>query len=66
MNAEIKKKTDLKDLAALTHSLKWRWGGHLERMDQSREAHATSMWNVKQAKREPGDRRPIGQISTRK
>jgi len=50
MNADIQKRTDLKDLAALAHSLKWRWGGHVAIMDQRREAHATSMWDVRTGK----------------
>jgi len=54
MNADIKKRTDLKDLAALAHSLKWRWGGHMPIMDQRREEHATSIWDVRTGKTETG------------
>jgi hypothetical protein len=50
MNAEIKKRTDVKNLAALAHSLKWRWGGHVAIMDQSRGAYDASMWDVRTGK----------------
>ena len=50
MNAEIKKRTDLKNLAALTHSLKWKWGGHVAIMDQRRGAHDASMRDVRTGK----------------
>jgi hypothetical protein len=40
VNDEIRKRTNRKDLAALAHGLKWRWGGHVAGMDQRRGAHA--------------------------
>jgi hypothetical protein len=52
------------DLSALAHRLKWKWGGHLARMYQRRGAHAASLWDVRTAK--TGDRRPNGQIRSRK
>jgi len=56
MNAEINKRTDFKDLAALTLSLKWIWRGHVARMDQRRGALATSIWDERTGK--TGNGRP--------
>jgi hypothetical protein len=35
-NAEIRNRTSMKDIVAGAHSLKWKWGGHVARMDQRR------------------------------
>ena len=32
-NAEIRKRNNTKDIVAVAHSLKWKWGDHLVRMD---------------------------------
>jgi hypothetical protein len=32
-NDEIRKRNNTKDIVALAHSLKWKWGDHLVRMD---------------------------------
>lgn len=40
-NAEIRKTTNLKDIVAAAHSIKWKWGGHVAGREQCRLAHAT-------------------------
>jgi hypothetical protein len=53
-NAEIRNRTKMKDIVAGAHSLKWKWGGHVARMDQCRWAHDTLMWDVRIGKRRTG------------
>jgi hypothetical protein len=43
-----------KDMVAVAHGLKWKWGGQVARMDQCRWAHATSIWDVRIGKRRTG------------
>jgi hypothetical protein len=40
-NAEIRKGTNMKDILAVTHSLKWKWGGYVAGMEQRRRSHPT-------------------------
>jgi hypothetical protein len=35
-NADARQRTDVKGIMAVAHSLKWKWGGHVARMDQHR------------------------------
>jgi len=46
-NAEIRKTVNMKDIVAVAHSLKWKWGGHVAGMEQRRWTHATSVWDVR-------------------
>jgi hypothetical protein len=34
-NAEIKKTTNMKDIVAVTHSIKWNWGGHRQEWSEA-------------------------------
>ena len=40
-NAEIRKRNNTKDIVAVAHSLKWKWGSHVAGMQQRRWVHAT-------------------------
>jgi hypothetical protein len=53
-NAEMRKTANMKDIVAVAHNLKWKWGGHVAGMEQRRYAHATSMWDVRLGKRRTG------------
>jgi hypothetical protein len=46
-NVEIWQRTNTRDIASAAHSLKWKRGGHVARMDQRRWPHAASMWHVR-------------------
>ena len=53
-NAEMRKTTNMKDIVAVAHNLKWKWGGHVAGTEQRRWTHATSMWDLKLGKRRSG------------
>jgi hypothetical protein len=53
-NAEVRKRTSVKDIVAVAHSLRWTWGGHVARTDQRRWTHATSVWDVRTGERRAG------------
>jgi hypothetical protein len=59
--AEIRKRTNTEDIVTVTHSVKWKWGGHVAGIDQRAWAHAASMWDVRIGKRRTGERRRDGQ-----
>lgn len=44
----------MKDMVAVAHCLRWKWGGQGARMDQRRWAPATSMCDVRTGKRRTG------------
>ena len=44
-NAEVRQRTNVKDIVVVAHSLKWKWGGHVARKDQRGWAQATSLWD---------------------
>ena len=41
---------------AVAHILKWKWGGHVARMDKRRRVQSTSVWDVRLGK--TGNGRP--------
>jgi len=47
MNAEIRQRTNRNDIVSAAHSLKWKWGGHVARMEKRRWPHATPIWGVR-------------------
>jgi hypothetical protein len=47
MNAEGRQRTNMLGIVAVDHSFKWKWGGHVARMDQRWWAQATSMWGIR-------------------
>jgi hypothetical protein len=51
-NAEVRQRTYKKDTVAAAHCLKWKWGGHMVRMDQCKWAQAAPTWSVGTGKRE--------------
>lgn len=53
-NAKIRKTTNMKDIVAVAHSIKWNWGGHVLGMEQCRWPHAASLWDVRLGKRRTG------------
>ena len=46
-NAEVRKRTNTKDIVAVAFSLKWKWGGCVARVDWCRWTHATSVWDIR-------------------
>ena len=65
-NDEIRKPTNMKDMVAVAHSIKWNWGDHVAGMERRRRTQATSVWDVGLGKREPGDRRHVQDSSRRR
>jgi hypothetical protein len=53
-SAEVRQRTNVKDMVTVTHSLMWTWGGHAARTDQRGWAGAASMWDVRIVKRRTG------------
>ena len=51
-NAEVRQRNNTKDNVTVAHSVKWKWRGHMPRMDRCRWADATSMWDVKSRQKE--------------
>ena len=64
-SAEVRQRTNVKDIVAVAHSFKWKWGGHVAGMDQRRWAQATSMWDVSIGKRRTGGPKTDGQTRSR-
>jgi len=54
-NAEIRQRTNTKNIVVAAHSFKWQWGGHVARMDKRRWAHAASMWDIRVGKGRTGN-----------
>ena len=43
-NEDLRKRTNIKDATTLATHTKWKWAGHIMRMDQNRWAHKTTPW----------------------
>jgi hypothetical protein len=52
-NSEVRKTTNT-DIVAAAVSLKWKWVGHVARVDGCRGTHATSVWDVRTGKSRTG------------
>jgi Reverse transcriptase (RNA-dependent DNA polymerase) len=54
-NEKVRKKTQVKDVAATAMELKWRWAGHLARQDEDRISKQIEKWepNNKRSKGRP-------------
>ena len=61
MNAELRQRTNTKDIVALAYSLKCKWRGHVARTDRRSWAQAASMSDVSIAQGKLDDRRLDGQ-----
>ena len=53
-NDIIRKKTRVMDVLATAKKLKWKWGGHVARMEHNRWAMATTIWDPRIGKRSVG------------
>ena len=57
-----RKKNGTNDIVAVAVSLKWKWGGHVARLDRRRWEHAASMWGLRTGKMRMGaTEEPMGQ-----
>ncbi|KAJ4436939.1 hypothetical protein ANN_17071 [Periplaneta americana] len=50
----IRKMTGLQDIVMAAQRLKWKWGGHVSRLNTSRWAYVTNMWDPRTGKRTAG------------
>jgi hypothetical protein len=64
-SAEVRQRTNVKDMVTVAHSLMWTWGGHVARTDQRGWAHAASMWDERICKRRTGRLNTDGQRRSR-
>ena len=53
-NTEIRRKTQVKDASHTAQILKWRWAGHVVRLNHNRWAHTTTLWDPRNGSRGPG------------
>jgi hypothetical protein len=53
-NEELRRRSGIEDAAKAARRLKWRWGGHVVRMDQERWAYATTVWDPGTVRRHRG------------
>jgi hypothetical protein len=42
-NADIRKRKNMKEIVAVAHSLRWKWGGYVAGVEQHRRARTTSI-----------------------
>ena len=52
MNPEIRHRRNTKDIVSVAHSLMWKWGSHVARMDQRRWPHTCIIVGCKDRQRE--------------
>jgi hypothetical protein len=53
-NEELNRRSGIEDEAKAARRLKWRWGGHVARMNQERWAYTTTVWNLRIGRRNRG------------
>ena len=53
----LKKKHRMRDASNLAERLKWKWCGHVARMDNKRWTHKLTMWDPKEGRRNVGSQR---------
>jgi hypothetical protein len=56
-NKELRRRNGIEDAAKAARRLKWRWGGHVTRMDQERWAYAMTVWDPRIGRRNRGSPR---------
>jgi hypothetical protein len=44
-NEELRRRSGIEDAAKAARRQKWRWGGHVARMDQERWTYTTTVWD---------------------
>ncbi|KAJ4437195.1 hypothetical protein ANN_17330 [Periplaneta americana] len=53
-NEELRNRTGMKDALIIAESLKWKWGGHVVRMDHRRWTHRLTLWDPRIGRRRVG------------
>jgi hypothetical protein len=53
-NADVRKQLGTRYVLQTAAQLKWKWGGHVSRLHESRWAYASTMWDPKTGKRNVG------------
>jgi hypothetical protein len=56
-NEEIRHKTGMRGVLNTADRLKWKWGGHVARLDHTRWTHRLTMWDPRIGKRNVGRQR---------
>ena len=54
---DLIKSTGMRDASNLAERLKWRWSGHVARMDNNIWTHKLTMWDPKEGRRNVGRQR---------
>jgi hypothetical protein len=52
---ELRRRSGIEDAAKAAIRQKWRWGGHVARMDHERWAYATTVWDPRIGRRNRGN-----------
>jgi hypothetical protein len=50
----LRRRSGIEDAAKAARRLKWRWGGHVVKMDQERWEYATTVWDPRIGRRNRG------------
>ena len=53
-NSEVRERSRMKDVGNQVQELKWKWRGHMARLQQDRWAHPTTVWDIRNGKRKRG------------
>jgi hypothetical protein len=53
-NTELRRRSGMEDADSRAHLTKWRWGGHVARLDQERWTHAVRVWDPRPGGRSRG------------
>ena len=56
-NEEIRRRTNMRDVVERADNLKWKWGGHVSRMDHQKWTHRVTMWDPREGRRNVGRQR---------
>jgi hypothetical protein len=56
-NEEIRHRTGMRDILNTADRLKWKWGGHVARLDHTRWTLALTMWDPRIGRRNVGRQR---------
>ncbi|PSN37169.1 hypothetical protein C0J52_20657 [Blattella germanica] len=53
-NTEVRRRTQVKDVATASQVTKWRWAGHVVRLNTNRWTKIATVWDPREGERGPG------------
>ena len=54
---DLRRSTGMRDASILAERLKWKWSGHVARMDNNRWTHKLTVWDPREGRRNVGRQR---------